>query len=135
MRTFCIAFLACAFLGTALLPCTAEAQVSAAKLKRDSHVMTRQELIENAKEALQKGGVNLYGVNIIYDDGNTYWQERLAFLEKDTSQNHGILPHGILRNKEYQVVFFDFVESSPVDDTWVFLDPKTGEVISVYEEK
>jgi len=135
MRIFCIAFLACAVFGLALLPCVAEAQYSAAKLKKDSHVMTRQELIDKAKEALERGGVNLYGVNIIYDDGNTFWQERVAFLEKDTTQNHGILPHGILRDKEYQVVFFDFVESSPVDDTWVFLDPKTGEVIGVYEEK
>jgi len=135
MKTFCIVILACALLGLVAFPSYLEAQVSAEKLKRDSHVITKQELIENAKEALQKGGVNLYGVNIIYDDGNTFWQKRVAFLEKDTSQNHGILPHGILRDKEYQVVFFDFVESSPVDDTWVFLDPKTGEVISVYEEK
>ena len=135
MRTLCIAVLVCAVASFAFFPCAVEAQVSAQKLMRDSKVMTQQELIDKAKEALQKGGVNLYGANIIYDDGNTFWQERVAFLEKDTSQNHGILPHGILRDKEYQVVFFDFVESSPVDDTWVFLDPKTGEVISIYEEK
>jgi len=96
---------------------------------------SKQKMIDNAKKALQAGGVDLVGVNIIYDDGNTFWQERAEYLVKDTSQNHGILPHGILREKEYQVIYFDFVESSPVGDAWVFMDPKTGDVISVYEER
>lgn len=96
---------------------------------------SKEQIVENAKDTLEAGGVDLRGVNIIYDDGNTFWQERIAYLEQDTSQNHGILPHGVLREKTYQVVFFDFVESSPIADTWVFLDPETGEVIGVYEEK
>ena len=96
---------------------------------------TKNQMIMAAKETLQKGGVELEGVNVIYDDGNTYWNERVAYLVKDTSQNHGILPHGVLKTKEYQVVYFDFMESSPIGDTWVFMDPATGDVISVYEEK
>ncbi|MFH1878947.1 MAG: hypothetical protein ABH883_09090, partial [Candidatus Omnitrophota bacterium] len=97
--------------------------------------ITKKQMIENAEKALEAGGITLDGVNIIYDDGNTFWQERVAYLEKDAAQNHGILPHGVLRNKDYQVVYFDFVESSPLGDTWVFLDPATGDVIGVYEEK
>jgi hypothetical protein len=96
---------------------------------------TKDQMIKNAQESLKAGGVDLTEVNVIYDDGNTFWEERLAYIEKDTSQNHGILPHGVLRNKEYQVVFFDFVASSPTEDVWVFLDPNTGDVISIYEEK
>ena len=96
---------------------------------------TKDQMINKAEEALRAGGVDLVGVNMIYDDGNTLWEERLAYIETDTSQNHGILPHGVLRNKEYQVVFFDFVASSPTEDVWVFLDPDTGDVISIYEEK
>lgn len=96
---------------------------------------TKEKMIANAKDALQAGGVNLVGVNIIYDDGNTFWQERMAFLETDNTQNHGILPHGILTKKKYQVVYFDFAESSPIADTWVFMDPETGDVIGIYEEK
>ena len=96
---------------------------------------TKDQLITTARETIQKGGVDLDGVNVIYDDGNTYWNERVAYLVKDTSQNHGILPHGILKTKEYQVVYFDFMESSPIGDTWVFMDPDTGDVIGVYEEK
>ncbi len=95
----------------------------------------KEQLVDNAKATLEAGGVNLTGVNIIYDDGNTFWQERLAYIEQDTSQNHGILPHGILKMKQYQVVYFDFVESSPIGDTWVFMDPDTGDVIAIYEEK
>ena len=96
---------------------------------------TKDQMIMVAEETLQKGGVDLEGVNVIYDDGNTYWNERVAYLVKDTSQNHGILPHGVLKTKEYQVVYFDFMESSPLGDTWVFMDPATGDVIGVYEEK
>ncbi|OGW75430.1 MAG: hypothetical protein A2Z72_00365 [Omnitrophica bacterium RBG_13_46_9] len=96
---------------------------------------SKEEIIENAKNALKASGADLKGVNVIYDDGNTFWQCRIAYLEQDTSQNHGILPHGILKDKNYQVVFFDFVESSPVGDTWVFMDPDTGDVIGIYEEK
>lgn len=96
---------------------------------------TSDELKAAATKALEDKGAVLTEVDVVYDEGNTMWEERAAYLETDTSINHGVLPHGILQGKTYQVIYFDFVETSPTEDTWVFLDPETGDVITVYEEK
>ena len=97
--------------------------------------LTKAQIVDAAVETVEAGGVTLIGVDVVYDDGNTMWEERLAYLETDTSQNHGVLPHGVLQNKEYQVVYFDYEESSPGKDIWVFVDPVTGETFAYYEEK
>lgn len=123
MRKIAVLLIVLFLTGFVLMPCQSEAKAS------------KDQMIDNAENALKAGGVNLTSVNLIYDDGNTFWQERIAYIEQDTSQNHGILPHGILKNKEYQVIYFDFVESSPIGDTWVFMDPDTGDVIGIYEER
>ena len=97
--------------------------------------LTKAQIVDAAVETVESGGVTLTGVDVIYDDGNTMWEERLAYLEEDTSQNHGVLPHGVLQNKTYQVVYFDYAESSPGKDIWVFVDPVAGEAFAYYEEK
>ncbi|MGB3114259.1 MAG: hypothetical protein WBC00_06545, partial [Candidatus Omnitrophota bacterium] len=97
----------------------------AARGSKTAPPLSKEQVIQSAKDAVQAGGCDLTAVNVTYDDGNTFWQERLAYITKDVSKNHGILPHGILKNKEYQVVYFDFIESSPVNDAWVFVDPNT----------
>ncbi|MEA3489352.1 MAG: hypothetical protein U9R44_03295 [Candidatus Omnitrophota bacterium] len=123
MRKITLLLIVLFLTGFVLMPCQSEAKAS------------KDQMINNAENALKAGGVDLTSVNLIYDDGNTFWQERIAYIEQDTSQNHGILPHGILKNKEYQVIYFDFVESSPIGDTWLFMDPDTGDVIGIYEER
>ena len=56
-------------------------------------------------------------------------------VPEQDAENKGILPHGTLVNKEYQVVYFDYVEASPQGDIWVFLDSFTGDIIAMCEEK
>lgn len=96
-------------------------------------VMTKSETMEKAQKYVQDAGATLEGVDVIYDDGNTMWQERAVVLEQNV-ENKGILPHGMLVNKDYQVVYFDYAETSPQGDIWVFLDNTTGDVITMYEE-
>ncbi len=96
-------------------------------------VMTKSEALEKAKTYVQDAGKTLEEVDVIYDDGNTMWSERVVVLEQN-AENKGILPHGMLVNKDYQVVYFDYVETSPQGDMWVFLDNATGDIITMYEE-
>ena len=89
-----------------------------------------------AIKAVQDKGIVLEEVDIIYDEENALWDERVMAIEGMPSDpNHGNLPSGILAEKKYQVVFFDFLEDAPTKDVWVFVDKDTGELITIYQEK
>lgn len=91
---------------------------------------------DTAIKAVQDANIILEEVEIIYDQDNALWEERVMVIEEmPNDPNHGNLPGGILAEKKYQAVFFDFVEEAPTKDVWVFVDQDTGEVIAVYQEK
>ena len=73
---------------------------------------------------------------IVYDPENNKWEERVAVVAKmPADPNHGKLPHGMLYNKKYETVLFDFKEDATEGDVWVFIDKDTGNVLTIYEEK
>ncbi len=91
----------------------------------------REKIIEVATIALKGKGIELNEVNIIYDEGNKLWSEKIGYMAaQDTDPNHGILKRGFLKN--YRIVYFDFKE--PLKDIWVFIDKDTGEVFEIYTE-
>ena len=92
----------------------------------------KDKIIAIATESVKSAGMDITGVNIIYDEGGKLWSEKSGFVGfEDKSPNHGILKQGFLKN--YRIVYFDFAE--PVKDAWVFLDKDTGEVLAVYKEQ
>ena len=98
--------------------------------------LSNEEAIARAKKAVEEKGIVLEQVEIIYDEDNDKWEERVEYIEENEADpNHGVLPHGILKNKEYQAVLFDFVEGAPTKDVWVFIDEDTGDILTIYQEK
>ena len=98
--------------------------------------MSKDEIIDIAVDAVQDKDIVLDDVSIIYDAENKSWSERVFAIEKlPADPNHGNLPHGMLTNKKYQAVWFDFKIDAPTKDVWVFVDTDTGDVITVYQEK
>lgn len=86
-----------------------------------------------AVSAVQKQGIVLKEVDVIYDEGGKIWLQRsgIAAIKNDSS-NYGILKNGFLKN--YRIVLFDFRD--PVaKDVWVFIDKDTGDVLTVYKER
>lgn len=95
--------------------------------------LTKERIVDIATIAVKDKGIELKEVNIIYDDGNKLWAERIGYLtEEGQDKNHGILVRGFLKN--YYTVYFDFKEPV-IKDVWVFIDKDTGEVLEVYREE
>ncbi|MBU0881769.1 MAG: hypothetical protein KJ994_03305 [Candidatus Omnitrophica bacterium] len=97
--------------------------------------LSKEEIIDKAKKTLAEKGVIVVDCNILYDESNKTWEDwGLYVLKMPNDNNHGYLPHGILENYKYQAVYFDFYEDAK-KDIWVFVDPVTGDVLSIYEKK
>jgi len=99
--------------------------------------LTPQErALRTAKEAVQKEGIVVGEADIVYDSENKRWEERVVAIAKlPADPNHGKLPHGVLYNKKYETVLFDFKEGAKYADTWVFIDKNTGDALAIYQEK
>jgi len=93
---------------------------------------SKDEIISIATSAVKEKGINAEEADVIYDDGNQLWMQKIGVItELDTNPNHGVLKRGFLKN--YRTVYFDFKE--PLKDVWVFIDKDTGEVLEVYTEQ
>ncbi|MDD5495777.1 MAG: hypothetical protein PHP46_01595 [Candidatus Omnitrophica bacterium] len=98
--------------------------------------VSKKAIVDAAQDALEAQGIVLADVNVVYNEANGQWEEWGMYVQRTPADpNHGLLPHGVLMNKKYQTVFFDFREDSPVKDTWVFVDCDTGEVLAIYQMK
>lgn len=96
--------------------------------------MPKEEIIAVATQAVKDTDANikLEEVQIIYDENNKLWEERIGKMtELNSSPNFGIFKKGFVKN--YRTVYFDFKE--PLPDIWVFIDKDTGEVLEVYKVK
>lgn len=97
--------------------------------------IAKEDVIDKAKKALGDKGVAVIDCDIVYDEQNKAWEEWGVYVENTPDDsNHGYLPQGILENKKYQAVYFDFREDAK-EDIWVFVDPVTGDVLTIYEKK
>ena len=108
------------------------ALVSVPVLAKD---LTEIEVIAVAKDALTGKAIAFEDAVITYDKNNENligWGELV--VKNPANPNHGKLPHGILNEKKYHTVYFDFAETKR-KDVWVFVDADTGECLTVYEIK
>jgi len=97
--------------------------------------MGKEQITDKAKQALANKGIVLEDVNIVYDEGNKQWEAwGVIVAQAPADANHGLLPHGVLENKKYQAIYFDFIDDAK-KDIWLFADPETGEVLAIYEKK
>ena len=98
-------------------------------------VLTRDDILKIARDKLNSQNIGYEEANIVFDKEGRIWSEKgIAILESPANPNHGILPHGILRNKKYDVVLFDYDKNAKQKDVWVFVDSATGDVITIYRE-
>jgi len=113
-----------------------EPATPAAPAQEKAAGLGEEEIKAAAVKAVKDKGIALEEADVIYDEENALWEERVAAIEEAPADpNKGNLPGGVLAEKKYQVVYFDFPDEVPTKDIWVFVDKNTGGVITVYQEK
>lgn len=91
--------------------------------------LTKYEIVAQATKAMKKDGFDLYKVEIIYDQNNKMWREKVNKMkELIDSPNFKLFERGFMKN--YQAVLFNF--KNPPGEAWVFVDRDTGEVLEIY---
>lgn len=95
--------------------------------------LSRGQILDVAVKAAEQKGIVLKDVDIVYDEENDRWEERMVYIKEDTTPNRGIFDQGY--SKKYQAILLDFEETAPTKDVWVFVDRETGEVVTFFEEK
>lgn len=96
--------------------------------------LTETEVIAVAKDALTGKAIAFEDAVITYDKDNKTWAAWGEVVTKNPQDpNYGNLPQGVLSEKKYHTVYFDFDENKR-RDIWVFVGD-TGKVITIYEVK
>lgn len=94
----------------------------------NNDMLTNDQIIEIANQALRKVGVSLHVLKVKFDVDNRDWQEQLAYLRKfepDLAREYEIL-----ENYSYQSVhYIPDEESLFMGEFFVFVDKRTGKVI------
>ncbi len=91
--------------------------------------LTKYEIVESATRAMNADGFNLYKVEVLYDQNNKMWRERVnKMTDLINSPNFKLFERGFMKN--YQAVLFSFKD--PSGEAWVFVDRDTGEVLEIY---
>jgi len=97
--------------------------------------LTETEVVAVAKDALTGQAIAFEDAVVTYDKDNQKWQAWGEMVTKNPQDpNNGNLPQGVLKEKKYHTIYFDF-EESVRDDIWVFVDGDTGKILMIYEEK
>ncbi|MFA5008639.1 MAG: hypothetical protein WC546_05405 [Candidatus Omnitrophota bacterium] len=97
--------------------------------------LTETEVIAVAKDALTGKAIAFIDAVVSYDKDNQKWSGWGEVVAKEPANpNYGKLPQGILSEKKYHTVYFDFDENKR-NDVWVFVDADTGDVLTIYEVK
>lgn len=97
--------------------------------------LSETEVVAIAKDAVTGKGIAAEDAIVIYDKDNQKWIGwGEIVLNNPQDPNHGNLPKGILNEKTYHTIYFDFEETMR-NDVWVFVDDDTGDVLAIYEVK
>lgn len=97
--------------------------------------LSKEEIIGRAKAALADKGIGVVDCNILYDESNKSWEDWGMYVSRTPNDNNkGYLPYGILETYNYQAVYFDFYDDAR-KDVWAFVNPETGDVLTVYEKR
>lgn len=91
----------------------------------------KAQVISVATEAVKEAGMDVEGVNVVYDQGGQLWSETMGRITIKQGPNKGILEHGDTNNDE--IIYFDYKE--PLKDVWVFVNKDTGQVVEIYREE
>lgn len=102
----------------------------------EQSTLTKQQIIDIATKKAKAEEVSLDIREIYYDLGNKAWARKLAEIKKNSpdyakSRNY----FKILDAYDYQAVLFALKPLILGGDLWVFVDKKTGEVITIHGEE
>ncbi len=102
------------------------------------NVLTKQQIINIATKEAKAENITLDIREVYYDLGNNAWARKLVEIKKNSpdyakSRNY----FKILDTYDYQAVLFALKPDILVlgGDFWVFVDRKTGKVITIHGEK
>ncbi len=91
--------------------------------------LTKYEIVEAASKALVEDGFDLSDVEVIYDQNNKRWREKVNLMtDLINSPNFKLFERGFMKN--YRAILYNF--KNPSGEVWVFVDKDTGEVLEIY---
>lgn len=96
-------------------------------------MLTKKKIIEIAnKEAVSHGfKINIW-TRVFYDVNNKEWKEHYKYIKQEDP--NFAAPFAILENVDYQTVQYSSRIPQPGGILWIFIDKKTGKIITVLEE-
>lgn len=99
----------------------------------DANMLTKQEIIDIANKKAISEGLPLDSSKVHYDVDNKKWKQMLVLLKRDYPDDARRLE--ILEGRDYQVVLYTPKSPTAMGGIlWVFIDKKTGEVITLFAE-
>jgi len=91
--------------------------------------LTKYEIVAAASKALIEDGFALSDVEVIYDQNNKRWREKVNLMtDIVNSPNFKLFERGFMKN--YRAILYNFKD--PPGEVWVFVDKDTGEVLEIY---
>jgi len=93
----------------------------------------RTRIIEVASALAEQEGFNPQEMNVLYDEGNTKWDEVRTLIEKSSGKNETAF--SVLDGKNYQAVRFAPRREMLGGVLWVFVDRDNLQVISFFGEE
>ena len=101
----------------------------------NNNTLTKKQIMEIAnKEAASRGFKLNFWTKVLYDINNEQWKECYVFFKEQLESNETD-PYTILEKTDYQAVHYYPRIVSPGGGLWVFVDRKTGEIITVLIEE
>ena len=104
----------------------------------EQSTLTKQQIIDIATKKAKAEEVSLDIREVYYDLGNKAWARKLAEIKKNSPDYAKSRDYfKILDSYDYQAVLFAIKPDLNVlgGDFWVFVDRKTGKVITIHGEK
>ncbi|MHC4545461.1 MAG: hypothetical protein ACYTDW_13565 [Planctomycetota bacterium] len=99
----------------------------------NANMLTKQEIIEIANKKALSEEFPLDTSKVHYDVDNKEWEKMLVLLKRDYPDDARRLE--ILEGRDYQAVLYTPKSPTAMGGIlWVFIDKKTGEVITLFAE-
>ena len=107
----------------------------------NNNILTKKQIIEIAnKEATSRGfKINIW-TKVVYDVDNKVWKEYHANIKRQVDIRQQVEPnytdpYEILEKADFQAVHYYSRTPKHGGGLWVFVDRKTGKIITVYYEE
>ena len=107
----------------------------------DKNTLTKKQIIEIANEEATSRGfkVNIW-TKVIYDVDNKVWKEYHPNIKRQVNIRQQVEPdytdpYEILEKADFQAVHYHSRTPKHGGGLWVFVDRKTGKIITVYYEE